>query len=397
MWISTKMHKNSNFNFRFSRFFSSKNLTYLYKLKLFGSKINLQNLLLKRILMHFSSMQFSSKPKFEKIIIIGLGLMGGSIAKACRARKIGDKILAYDPDESQLTFALNNKIIDEIYNFDQEISGNSLIIIASPLSSYEKIARKITTQINDQVLIIDIGSLKDFVVEKIVPIFADKKHNFIPCHPIAGSEKSGVANSNADLFLNKKLIITPAAFLSKEAFKKISLFWQKIGAKIEIMDAKEHDKIFALVSHFPQFLAFVHEENFISNLEIIKKHFRLQASNKAMWQDIFTLNKNNLDHYLKLFLENIRIFSEGNFDQKISFLKKADAVLNLVEEKFNQTEKELILKRVILVAAFINIDDINKFKTNAGSGFKDFTAILSYVGWFINNPEIMSNTNSHLK
>ena len=264
-----------------------------------------------------------------------------------------------------------------------------MVIIASPLSSYEEIAKKISLLIDDQVLIIDIGSLKDFVVEKILPIFADKKQNFIPCHPIAGSEKSGVLNSNTDLFLNKKIIITPTDFSDKTAIKKISLFWQKIGAKPEIMDSKNHDKIFALVSHLPQFLAFTNRENIISDVEIIKKHFRLQSSNERIWKDIFLLNKNNLDHYLNLFLENLRIFSAGNFEQKISFLKKADAVLNLTEKKFDQREEALILKRIILVSSFINIGDIEKFKSFGGIGFKDFTAVLSYIKWIVNNPEII--------
>ncbi len=330
-----------------------------------------------------------TQTKFKKIIIIGLGLIGGSIAKACKESKISDKILAYDIDQDQLQFALNNKIIDKIYNFDQKIQEDSLVIIASPLSSYEEIAKKISLLIDDQVLIIDIGSLKDFVVEKILPIFADKKQNFIPCHPIAGSEKSGVLASQADLFLNKKIIITPTDFSNKTAIKKILLFWQKIGAKPEIMDSKNHDKIFALVSHLPQFLAFTNRENIISDVEIIKKHFRLQGSNEKMWQDIFILNKNNLDYYLKLYLENLRIFYEGSFKQKISFLKKADAVLNLVEEKFDQKEEVLILKRIIFVAFFINIDDIEKFKSFGGGGFKDFTAILSYIKWIINNPKII--------
>jgi prephenate dehydrogenase len=347
-----------------------------------------------------------AEPKFEKIIIIGLGLIGGSIARACRVNKISDQILAYDLDQNQLQFALDNKIIDGIYNFDQKISGNNLVIIAAPLSSYEAIATKIADKINNEVLIIDIGSLKNFVVEKIVPIFADKnkdfRSNFIPCHPIAGSEKSGVANSDANLFLNKKLIITPTDFSDKKALKKISLFCQKIGSKIEIMDAREHDKIFALVSHLPQFLAFTNRENIISDVEIIKKHLRLQASNKRMWQDIFTLNKNNLDYYLKLFLENLKVFSKSSFEQKIVFLRKAEAVLNLGEEKFNQKEFiqkewELILKRIIFTTSFVNIDDVEKFKIHAGTGFKDFTAILSYIKWIINNPEIIKNNQALLE
>lgn len=347
-----------------------------------------KNPLWKRILMQFSC-EIGSKPKFKKIVIIGLGLIGGSIAKACKINKISEEIWAYDIDESQLALALSNKIIDKIYNLNQEIDEESLIIIASPLSSYEEIAKKIIPQISNQALIIDIGSLKSFVIEEILPIFVDKKHNFIPCHPIAGSEKSGIINADANLFLNKKIILTPAFFTSEKALKKISLFWQKIGAVPEIMDAGEHDKIFALVSHLPQFLAFVTKENIVPNTEIIKKHFRLQGSNEEIWRDIFMLNKNNLDHYLKLYLENLESFLRSNFEQKIAFLKKADAVLNLAEEKFNQMEEELVLRRVILVAAFINMEDVEKFKTHGGSGFKDFTAILSYIKWVINNPEIV--------
>lgn len=335
-----------------------------------------------------------TKPKFDRIIIIGLGLIGGSIAAACRAAKIDVKISAYDVDKKQLDFALENQIIDEIYGFEK-ISGNSLVIIAVPLSSYADIAVRIASEIDDKVTITDIGSLKNFVVERILPIFGDKKNNFVPTHPIAGSEKSGVNNARANLFLDKKIILTPTQFTNKKALKKVELFWQKIGGKTEIMEAKNHDKIFALVSHLPQFLAFIQPEKSVVSDNILLQHLRLQSSNPLIWRDIFNSNKANLDYYLKYYLENLKIF-ENNDLAIISFLKKADAVLNLAEEKFEKKDAELILKRVFLVAAFINLPDINQFKIHGGSGFRDFTAILSYVKYVLKYPEIIQENHQSL-
>lgn len=306
---------------------------------------------------------------FKNINIIGLGLLGGSLAKACKKYGVGEKIYGFDADKSQTDFALENKIIDGIYNFSSS-SSEDLIIICAPLSRYEEIFKKIGATLEDQKkyldenlqtmsekpIIIDVGSLKDFTTQLSTFLLIKNKINFIPCHPIAGSEKSGVVNSDADLFNGKKVIITPYENIKYDEnhIKKVKLFWEIIGSKtdqvpmkelVESINSKEHDKIFALVSHLPQFLSFIAKEDFKNGEnEILNRHFRLQNSNPRIWQEIFKLNEKNLRYYLDFFVKNLDNFQNENH-------------------------------RLVLVESFLKIPDIKKFEKYAGSGFKDFTAI----------------------
>ena len=284
---------------------------------------------------------------FNQINIIGLGIIGGSLAKICKKQNISKKISGFDIDQNQIKFGLENQIIDQIFDLNKPID-DELIIICSPLSSYNKIFTKLKEIISDKTVIIDIGSLKEFTIPLAQEILSEKAKNFVPCHPIAGSDKSGVENSLEDLFLNKKAIITPSAINYENLIKKIALFWQKIGSIPEILDAKEHDKIFALVSHLPQFLSFITKEDIQTDDELLKRHLRLQNSNPQIWQEIFSLNQENIKFYLQDFLKNI--------DKLI----KDNSALN---------------RRSLIVSAFLNIPDIKKYQKFSGTGFQDFVAI----------------------
>ncbi|MFT6107061.1 MAG: prephenate dehydrogenase [Rickettsiales bacterium] len=308
---------------------------------------------------------------FKNISIIGLGLMGGSLAKSCKKNGLGENILGSDVDKTQEEFALKNKIIDQVVDFEKS-PENDLIIICSALSSYGKIFQKITPIIGNKTLIIDIGSVKEFTLKIAKEILGEKSKNFTPCHPIAGSEKSGIANSNDDLFVGKKTFICKGKENDENKIKKIEQFWQKIGSNTEFIDTKKHDKIYALVSHLPQFLAFAAKEYFQNGSdEILNRHFRLQNSNPKMWQEIFDLNRINIDYYLQLFLKNID-----------------EVIILLNEEKYQKTRSE----RSILVSCFLNIPDIENFQEYGGSGFKDFTAIATNPI----NPHVLSQSKESL-
>ena len=293
-------------------------------------------------------------PIFNKIIIIGLGLIGGSLAIAIRKNNLSKTILAYNRTKNTIDFALKNKIIDGEFNFDQNLTKNDLIIIATPLFAYEEIFQKIKVN-NYQCLITDIGSVKKYPEDLYFKIFQEKNH-FIPSHPISGKETSSIFNADANLFCNKKLIITNFC-QNQENITKIKQLWQKIGSKISILDAKEHDKIFCLISHLPQYISFKFKEKRDNNLpEILKKHLRIENSNPAMWEEIFILNKDNLDKYYKIFEENY---------QKLQSNFSGDS----------NNHQKLILQRSRIVTAFLQIEDVIKYQDFAGSGFKDFTAV----------------------
>jgi prephenate dehydrogenase len=299
---------------------------------------------------------------FNKINIIGLGLIGGSIAKSCQKHKISKFVAGFDIDKATTKWALANNIVDQLYDFESEISDNDLTIIAAPLLSYGGVFQKLAGKINNSILI-DIGSLKLCTIDWAKNILKNEAAKFIACHPIAGSDKSGIANADSKMFVDKKAIITPTTINDQNDIKKVELFWQKIGSKVEIIDAREHDKIFALVSHLPQFLAFAAQETFQNGDDkILNKHFRLQNSNPKIWQEIFDLNQENIRHYLKFYLENID-----------NLLQKPDC------------QEGLISRRIALISCFLNLPDIDKFKSFAGSGFEDFTNIINHSK---NQPEL---------
>jgi prephenate dehydrogenase len=334
---------------------------------------------------------------FNQIIIIGLGLVGGSIAKICKNNLAASKILGFDIDKSQQNLAVSKKIIDETYNFNQKINNDDLIIIATPLSCYEEIFQKIAPNLSENTLIIDIGSIKNFTLDLSEKFLEEKSSKFIACHPIAGSEKSGVKNADEKLFLNKKVIISVSKNNTENVVNKIGLFWKKIGLIPQFIDAERHDKIFSLTSHLPQFLSFITKEEYKNgDNKILDKHFRLQDSNPKIWQEIFSLNYNNIKYYLEFYLENL--------DLIINWLEKNEYNEIIKFSKFNTEEKpdydnnlnytQNYIERIILVSCFLNLPNIEEFKPYYGNGFKDFTAIILYAKNL--TPQILEQNRENL-
>ena len=332
---------------------------------------------------------------FDKIIILGLGLMGGSIAKSCKKNKISNKILAFNKSLETLEFPLKNNIIDGIYDFKQKISDNDLVIIATPLLKYQELVTKIVPNLSKNTIITDVGSVKSFIETDVLVNFQNLQKNFVSCHPIAGSDKSGVQNSEADLFLDKKLIIIKNQQVDYVKVERMSLFWQEIGSKIEYLTAQQHDKIYGLISHLPQKISFefaVKNQYESSNL-LVQKHLRLQNSNPKMWRDIFFLNQKNIDNYFGIFLENLNFFKENlaneNYQEISYFLEKID-ISQIISEKIPQENQDFILSRILIVCAFISIKEIELCKSYVGSGFRDFTIILCYLKYLLSNQDSFS-------
>ncbi len=329
---------------------------------------------------------------FDKIIIIGLGLIGGSIARSCKSKKVSTSIYAYNTNKNNLEWALKNNIIDGIYDFKQKISVNDLVIIATPLLKYKEILQKIFPNLSKDTIVIDVGSVKSFIEDDILSDYKILKDNFISCHPIAGSEKSGVQNSESELFKDNKLFIIKDRKVDEKNINKISLFWQKLGSKIEFITANKHDKAYALISHLPQLISFKFKSETFFKIEntLIKKHLRLQSSNQKMWEDIFSLNKKNIDYYFDIFTNNLDNFKDNlknKEDQNIvSILDVIDLSL-INEQKFNDHDENIdfILSRILLVSSLVLIKDINVYKNYQGSGFKDFTLILKYLKYLLAN------------
>lgn len=333
---------------------------------------------------------------FDKIIIIGLGLIGGSIARISKKNKLANKIVALSRNQETLDFALNNKIIDGVYDFEQEISDNDLVVIATPLSKYEEVLANIAPNISPNTIITDVGSVKSFIETDILPKFNILKSSFVSCHPIAGSDKSGVQNSRTKLFEDKKLIIIKSSDTDRQKMQKIEEFWQKIGSNIEYMTAKKHDEIYALASHLPQFISynFHYKSHAQIDDELIQKHFRLQNSNPEIWKDIFKLNRHNISKYFHIFEKNLDILKDFIKEKKyeeVIFILNNIGFPNIKAKKIPEYKEKVIISRIIITSAYILIKDIDDCEDYFGTGFKDFVRIMSYLQYLLKNEDLFKD------
>jgi prephenate dehydrogenase len=310
---------------------------------------------------------------FKKTLIIGIGLIGGSFAKALQKHKLSDQIIACDFDEDAIDLAKSENIINsgftDLKYIEDELDSFDLIVVATPLSYYEEIFAQISSA---KALTIDLGSVKDFKFKK-------SPKNFIPCHPIAGLENSGFEYSDADLFKDKKFIIC------KES-SNISELIKKIGAKAEFLEAKKHDIIYALVSHLPQFLSFLTKEFSPQELreEFLHKAFRLDNSAPEIWEDIFEMNEINLEKFYLEFFDNLEKNCQKNPEEIFKLLKSVNlnnespenCSFEAIEENFAE-----ILPRLIVILSYLQIAEIKKFLPYAGSGFRDFISLIAITNF----------------
>lgn len=340
---------------------------------------------------------------FDKVAIFGLGLIGGSIARNIRKNNLAQEVYGYDNNNQAIDFALKNNIISDIFSKETILGKNSLVVIATPLRAYHNTIDIFKNNLTDMTIIIDVGSVKKFVRTDILPILGDFAKNFIPCHPIAGSQRGGIKNAVNNLFQDKKIIITQNDLAQQETIAQVTKFWQKLDSKVEFLQDYDHDKIFALTSHLPQLLSYkLKNGNLkleISN-DVIDKHLRIEDSSLEIWRDIFDLNQQYLNFYIeefKLNLKKINKLISNNHQELILSFQKYLQENNMIEQKNlaldlqDQADLGKILTRILVVWAFVKIPDINQFQSHYGSGFQDFTIILSYLEYFLLNEDLLIN------
>ncbi len=270
---------------------------------------------------------------FNKICIIGVGLIGGSIARAAREQGLCRNIVAFGRQSGigNLQTAKKLGVIDEFYvDIEPAVKDADCVIVCTPVGVTEQIFRQLQPFWSNSTIYTDAGSTKASVVEAVKSVFGQVPANFIPAHPIAGAESSGVEASKADLFANKRLIITPIDSSSTDAVNIIKQFWQKIGSIVSIMDVEHHDAVLAATSHLPHILAFSLVDLLgkkDEQIEIFKfaaggfKDFtRIASSDPTMWLDICLANKKEiipLIQQLKAELEKIEQMLADNNSKRL--------------------------------------------------------------------------------
>jgi len=264
----------------------------------------------------------------NSLTVVGLGLIGGSIAKKCREDRLFKHVIGVDNNQDIGKIALNNDVIDE-FSTDLAICKQAdVIIIATPVLVISDILQKLA-QLKVNAIISDVGSVKQFVIESAKTL-GDRFYNFVPAHPIAGSEQSGINSVNSNLFINHQVIITPTDVTDNKACDFIINLWQKLGSKVFVMDAKNHDQILAATSHLPHLLAFVLVNCLAKNdasLQIFnyaaggfRDFTRIAGSDSKMWHDIFLTNKEQLVTVLDSFINDLHKFKTALVNENSNFL-----------------------------------------------------------------------------
>jgi len=251
---------------------------------------------------------------FNKISIIGCGLIGSSILRAVDEKKLATKISVHDKSSRVNNYLKKNFSVDVCKNISDVVKDSDLVIIASPLSSYKEILLSIQSSLKENVILTDTGSAKK-EVNKIIINLNLKNVNWISSHPIAGTEYSGPEAGFSNLFKNRWCIISSDEKVSSDKIKLLESFWNKLGSKTKLMTFEDHDYVLSLTSHLPHAVAYSIVKTAINN-EIkfkedviqysaggLRDFTRIAASDPLMWKDIFIDNSENilkvLDNYAK--------------------------------------------------------------------------------------------------
>jgi cyclohexadieny/prephenate dehydrogenase len=264
-----------------------------------------------------------SRALFPRVALIGIGLLGSSLARAMRRAGLAGHIAAYDSDAAALAKARTLGFVDSIHDSAAGCAaGADLVVLATPVGSYGALAGTIAAVLKPGAILSDVGSVKGAVIRDVAPHIPPGVH-FIPAHPIAGTEQSGPEAGFAELFDGRWCILTPPEGTDSGAIARLVQFWQACGSQVEIMDARHHDLVLAITSHLPHLIAYnivgtADDLQTVTEGEVIKysaggfRDFtRIAASDPTMWRDVFL---NNREAVLEML---------GRFNEDLSMLQRA--------------------------------------------------------------------------
>ena len=243
--------------------------------------------------------------EFGKVVVFGVGLIGGSFALALKEAEQVEEVVGFGRSLATLTQALDLGIIDRVgANPGHEVADADLVLIATPVGQMPEIMARIAPYLGAGTVVTDGGSTKVDVVDAAREFFGDKIGQFIPAHPIAGAENSGAAAARANLYRDKKVVLTPMPENPVLNVARVRSAWEWCGAQVHELQAAEHDRVFAAVSHLPHLLSFalVHDLAVRENSELFFRYAasgfrdftRIAASHPEMWRDVCLANRSAL-------------------------------------------------------------------------------------------------------
>jgi len=260
--------------------------------------------------------------KFKKVALIGCGLMGGSFALAARMAGWAPHIVGYSASESSRQKALSMGVIDLAANtIEQAVQEADLVLLAVPVSATEACFKAIAPALKPDALLMDVGSTKSDIVAAALNTLGDKLHCFVPVHPIAGKEVAGVEHSDADLYKNRALIVTPMASSGTPQVLLAKQIWKSLGSYITELTPAAHDAAFAAVSHLPHVLSYaiirgIFQQHNGPDLIALggpgfRDFSRIAASDPVIWRDILTTNREQVLFQISHFKEALSDFEKA--------------------------------------------------------------------------------------
>ncbi len=256
-------------------------------------------------------------PLFQRVALLGIGLIGASMALAMRRAGLAGEIVCAARSVETRAAALSLGLVSAAYEDPAEAARDAdLIVLATPLGAFGPLARAIGPALKAGAIVTDVGSVKDIVFRDVAPALPLNVH-LIPGHPVAGTEHSGPAAGFAELFDGRWCILTPAPDADEAAVARLSAFWTGLGAKVELMSAEHHDLVLAITSHVPHLIAYnivgtASDLETVTRSEVIKysaggfRDFtRIAASDPTMWRDVFLTNKTAVLEMLGRFVEDL--------------------------------------------------------------------------------------------
>jgi cyclohexadieny/prephenate dehydrogenase len=259
----------------------------------------------------------NAAPSFQRVALIGFGLIGGSIARAARAKGLAGEIVTTARSPKTRARVAELGIVDRVVETNTEaVKDADLVILCIPVGACGPVAEEIASHLKPGAIISDVGSVKGAVVRDMAPHLPAEVH-FVPAHPVAGTEHSGPDSGFPELFVNRWCILTPPEGTDAAAVDKLRAFWTAIGAKVETMTPDHHDLVLAITSHLPHLIAYTivgtaDELGEVTSSEVMKfsaggfRDFtRIAASDPTMWRDVFLNNKDAVLEMLGTFNEDL--------------------------------------------------------------------------------------------
>ena len=281
----------------------------------------------------------------NKLCIIGVGLIGGSLARALRKAGVVKEVIGAGRDEAHLKRANELGVIDTFNtNLADAVIGADVIVLAVPLGAMQRVMTQIKGYLSDDAVLTDVGSAKTSVINDAQTVFGHLPVNFVPGHPIAGTEQNGVEASFAELYENRRVIVTPHAQSNKTAINKVKAMWQACGADVVEMNPSHHDEILAATSHLPHMLAYTlvdvlarmddSQEIFDFAAGGFRDFTRIASSDPNMWHDICLANHDALVPVLEKFSDELRLLADAVRKGDSDFIKEIFTRAKQARDKF---------------------------------------------------------------